>query len=174
MKNRRSNDKPRKTPKKRSLLPQDRKDSSALVAFKHLLEADLDDIKYEQEEDARAALGEHPNNLKLVSAVKLWAKAIALVCRSHAAKYGELYANGTEHDLSMGAILISISNHLRLPHDGTLLFQDWPEDNGVCDFVFEVVGPPYRLNFWRVCHKAFASQMGAKIQVCSQNCRFER
>jgi hypothetical protein len=119
-------------------------ESSALVAFKHLLETDLDDIKYSQEENAKADLAEHPSNLKLLSAVKRWARAIGDRCRSCAAKCPEIDLGDASRPV-MGIILIVISDHLRLPPDLTLLFPDWPENNGVRDFVLEVGGAPVDL-----------------------------
>jgi hypothetical protein len=45
----------------------------------------------------------------------------------------------------MGTILLALSEHLRLPTDGTLLFEDWPADNAVRDFILSAAGAPVKL-----------------------------
>ena len=119
-----------------------------LTAIRQLLELDLHDATLEQEEAARAALERSPSHLELISVVQQWARALAEVCRSHARDCARAHTNRNDPDpstSSMGTMLLALSDHLRLPADGTLLFELWPAKNALRDFVQRVSGAPVQL-----------------------------
>jgi RNA polymerase sigma factor (sigma-70 family) len=148
MKNRHADHKPGKASVAVSTLDQGPVDSQGLVAIKELLKADLDDVRWKQEDHAKGALRDDPSDFELMLAVKRWARAIAVVCRSHAGRCAEIHAGRGEPDpasAAMGTILLAVADHLGLPADETLLSEDWPEENNLRNFVLYAAGAPIRL-----------------------------
>jgi hypothetical protein len=122
--------------------------ADALSASKYLLQVDLNEATCEQEEAARAALKHHPSYSELILAARHWAQALADVCRRHARDCAQVHVNRDGKDpaaLAMGTILLALSDHLRLSADGSLLFENWPAENALRDFVLEVSGAPIQL-----------------------------
>jgi hypothetical protein len=117
-----------------------------LTAIKQLLEVDLNDVTRKQRDDAETTLRAHPGNYQMIGAVRQWARALAGVCRSHARDCAQVHASHNHQDpatSAMGTILLVLSDHLRLPADGALLFENWPAENAFRDFVLEVSGAPF-------------------------------
>ena len=116
-----------------------------LAAIKQLLEVDLNGVTGQQRESVAAVLSAHPGNWQMITGVKGWAGALADVCRRHARDCAQVHASRNDRDpatSAMGTILITLSDHLRLPADGTLLYENWPAENAVRDFALEVAGAP--------------------------------
>lgn len=119
-----------------------------LTAIKQLLEVDLNEVTRKLRDDAEATLRSHPSNWQLIGVVRQWAQALAGVCRKHARDCARVHESRNDRDpamSAMGTILLALSDHLRLPADGALLFENWPAENALRDFVLEVCGAPIKL-----------------------------
>src|SRR5437660_5972456 len=119
-----------------------------LAALKQLLEVDLNGVTWQQRESAATVLSAQPSTWQMILAVRQWAQILAGVCRKHARDCAQVHARRNHQDpamSAMGTILLALSDHLRLPADGTLFFESWPAENAVRDFVLEVSGSPVEL-----------------------------
>ncbi len=136
--------------------------TDALVAIRHLLEVDLNQVTFQQGQTAKAALEAKPSTLGLLLAIKAWARALAGVCRSHSAKCAEIQSVCGGRDPAVAAMLTiipALCEHLRLPADLAnpllaLTAEDWPKSNGVRDFVLDVTGAPVHLIEGEIVTKA--------------------
>jgi len=127
-----------------------------LTAIMQLLDVDLNEVTRQQRDAAEIAIRTHPGNWPMILAVKQWARALAGVCRKHARDCAQVHANRNEQDpetSAMGTIVLALSDHLRLPADGTLLFDDWPAENALRDFVLEASGAPVELSDGEIVRK---------------------
>jgi hypothetical protein len=70
-----------------------RQKAKALDELSRLLQVDLEDVRWQQEKAASAALLAEPSYWQLMLAVKDWAKAVAHKCRLCSREYAKLYAD---------------------------------------------------------------------------------
>ncbi len=125
-------------------------DADPLSPLRFELLSDLNDITRDQEEEASKAVTAHPSTFQLMVEVKQLARALAGVCRSHAAPCAQIHANCNENNpagAAMKTLGLALCEHLELPPDTSLLMSElmtgaWPERNGVSRFVLEVADAP--------------------------------
>jgi hypothetical protein len=124
--------------------------AKALDELSRLLQVDLEDVRWQQEKAASAALLAEPSYWQLMLAVKDWAKAVAHKCRQCSREYAKLYADEPDPVMeTIKTLLFVLCDHLRLPANPLLLLrpeaEDWPESNAVSDFVLQVTEAPTQL-----------------------------
>jgi predicted DNA-binding protein (UPF0251 family) len=128
-----------------------RKHRHAFDALNHLLHADFETATKKQMVTAEAAADASSGALPLILAIKHWAFALADVCRLHVGKCVEINADCGEQNPTKAAlemVALALCKYLWLPTSRTsTLFSndDWPEQNAVREFVFQVSGTPVDL-----------------------------
>ena len=142
------------------------KHSQALAALSHLVQTDFEAATRKEMVTAEAAVQVRPSVWTLVLAVKDWARALAAVCRSHAAKCSEIYVDCNERNparATMKMLGLLLCDHLGLPADASVLLTgEWPEGNGMREFVFQVLPAPMELINGELITKPVLPRWGPK------------